>query len=177
MKPFNFSPTASGASKVQPMSASDITRINRIRAANAAYPNILSNPPKNIGNLALSQSVVSSFNSRSAINRGIFVYNPVGIEDHSNSNSIPIQPVNTAKIIDGKLKILFEYTSDFEHFQVTIYPLVGYQAAFEKNGLTSLNLNLYLFEKDMSIFTTAPVVGTEIIIWFYNNDEKSFTIT
>ena len=88
MNPFNFAPTASGAAKVQPMSSSDITRINRIRAANAAYPNILSNPPKNIGNLALSQSSIVSFNMRSAINRGIFSYGPLGGSSGDINNGI-----------------------------------------------------------------------------------------
>jgi hypothetical protein len=93
MKPFSFYPTASGASKTQPMSASDITRINRIRASSAAYPNILSNPPKNISNLALGTSQIASIRLGNTINNGIFSYNPkpqpVVVEVSNNNNSPP----------------------------------------------------------------------------------------
>lgn len=76
MKPFSFFPTASGASKIQPISSSDITRINRIRASSAAYPNILSSPPKNISNIALNTSEISSIRLSNTINTGIFSYRP-----------------------------------------------------------------------------------------------------
>ncbi len=189
MNPFNFAPTASGAAKVQPMSASDITRINRIRATNGAYPNILSNPPKNIGNLALSQSVVSSFNYRSAINRGIFNYNSVGIEDHSmhnnsnpnsnsnsNSRNIPEQDINTARIVNNKLRVVFTVNrpiTDFDYNIVNNDNTVKTLSLTIIDDTTILDNNVYLVEKDLSYFVDyAPVIDDTIIInSFYNNGE------
>lgn len=183
MKPFNFAPIASGAAKVQPMSASDITRINRIRAANAAYPNILSNPPKNIGNLALSQTVISSFHMNNAINRGIFNYNPVitntSNNDVSGGGVQPDygQPIDSARIIDGKFRVVFTFNK----------PITDFNFAYIRNGsqilstdftvvdiTTILDTNIYLLEDDGVKLNTgiSPLTGDNIVInGLFNNGE------
>lgn len=227
MKPFSFFPTASGAAKIQPMSASDITRINRIRASSAAYPNILSNPPKNISNLSLNTSEISSIRFGNTINGGIFSYgrkiqpvvetivndssnnqnnqvvpgkggnnnlgdnkNPPVSNDNAPSNNDPPaptpepqpqpnygQPVDSAIISNDNLRIVFTYSKTITDININIYPDVGYSSDFTINELTILDTNIYLYQISLSSIGQTINIGTNVDLYFYNNDDyKNLTI-
>ena len=61
------------------------------------------------------------------------------------------QPIDSARIVNNKLRIVFEYANAFTDFYIYIFPDVEYGDTFSlNNNLTTLNTNIYLFTTNYS---------------------------